>query len=91
MDRKPVHGIHYLFGSPVSAESVIGLIQILLQVLKLIDGDVTTGQICGSHGYDLVMGQTKHQLRLGVVPLGALLDISPDTSTGENGAEYGDH
>ena len=56
MDRKPVHGVHYLFGSPVSAESVVGLIQILLQVLKLIDGDVATGQICRPHGYDLVMG-----------------------------------
>lgn len=55
MDRKPVHGIHYLFGSPVSAESVIGLIQILLQVLKLIDGDVTTGHIGGSYSHDLVV------------------------------------
>ena len=55
MDRKPVNGVHYLFGSPVSAESVVGLIQILLQVLKLIDGDVTTGQICGSHSHDLVV------------------------------------
>ena len=55
MDRKPVHGVHYLFGSPVSAESVVGLIQILLQVLELINGDVATGQICGSHGYDLIV------------------------------------
>lgn len=55
MDRKPVYGVHYLFGSPVSAESVVGLIQILLQVLKLINGDVATGQIRGSHGYDLVV------------------------------------
>lgn len=56
MDRKPVHGIHYLFGSPVSAESVVGLIQILLQVLELINGDIATGQICRSHGHDLVVG-----------------------------------
>lgn len=56
MDRKPVHGVHYLFGSPVTAESVIGLVQILLQVLKLIDGYIATRQICSSHGYDLVMG-----------------------------------
>lgn len=55
MDRKPVHGVHYLFGSPVSAESVVGLVQILLQVLELINSDVATGQICGSHGYDLIV------------------------------------
>lgn len=55
MDRKPVHGVHYLFGSPVTAESVVGLVQILLQVLELINGDVATGQICGSHGYDLIV------------------------------------
>ena len=56
MDRKPVYGVHYLFGSPVSAESVIGLVQILLQVLKLVDGYVATRQICRPHGYNLVMG-----------------------------------
>lgn len=55
MDRKPVHGVHYFFGSPVTTESVIGLVQILLQVLELINGDVATGQICGAHGYDLVV------------------------------------
>lgn len=55
MDREPVHGVHYLFGSPVTAESVVGLVQILLQVLELINGDVATGQICGSHGYDLIV------------------------------------
>lgn len=56
MDRKPIHGVHYLFGSPVSAESVVGLIQILLQVLKLVDSYVTTRQICRPHSYDLVVG-----------------------------------
>lgn len=56
MDRKPVHGVHDLFSSPVSAESVVGLIQILLQVLELINGDVASVQICGSQGYDLIMG-----------------------------------
>ena len=56
MDRKPVYGVHYLFGSPVSAESVVGLIQILLQVLKLVNGYVAAGQICGPQGYDLIMG-----------------------------------
>ena len=55
MDGKPVHGVHDLLGGPVAAEGVIGLVQILLQVLKLIDGDVTTGQICGSHSHDLVV------------------------------------
>lgn len=56
MDRKPVHGIHDFFSSPVSAESVVGLIQILLQVLELINGDVASGKICGSQGYDLIVG-----------------------------------
>ena len=91
MDRKPVHGVHYLFGSPVSAESVVGLIQILLQVLKLIDGDVTTGQICGSHSHDLVVRQTQHKLGFGIMPFRTFLEIRPETSTGENGAEYGDY
>lgn len=56
MDGKPVHGVHDLLGGPVAAEGVIGLVQILLQVLELINGDVTARQICCSHGYDLVVG-----------------------------------
>ena len=56
MDRKPVHGVHDLLGGPVATEGMIGLVQILLQVLELINGDVTTGQICRSHSYDLVVG-----------------------------------
>lgn len=73
MDGKPVHGVHYLLGGPVAAEGVIGLVQILLQVLELVDRDVAPGQICRPHGHDLIVGQTEHQLSLGVVSLGSLL------------------
>ena len=60
MDGKPVHGVHDLLGGPVAAEGVIGLIQILLQVLELVNGDVTTGKIRRAHSYDLIVGQTEH-------------------------------
>jgi len=43
MDRKPVNGVHDLLGGPVAAEGVIGLVQILLQVLELVDRDVAPG------------------------------------------------
>ena len=59
MDRKPVHGVHDLLSGPVAAEGVIGLVQILLQVLELVDRDVTPGQICRAHGHDLIVGQTE--------------------------------
>lgn len=55
MDRKPVHGVHDLLGGPVAAEGVIGLVQILLQVLELVDRDITPGQICRPHGHDLIV------------------------------------
>ena len=84
MDRKPVHGVHDLLGSPVAAEGVIGLVQILLQVLELINGDVAPGQICRPHGYDLIVGQTEHQLGLGVMSFGSLLKICPDPTTRED-------
>ena len=73
MDRKPIHGVHDLLGGPVSAEGVVGLVQILLQVLELINGDVAAGQIRCSHGHDLIMGKTEHKLGLGVMSLGSLL------------------
>jgi len=73
MDGKPVHGIHDLLGGPVAAKGVIGLVQILLQVLELVDRDITSGQICRPHGHDLIVGQTEHQLGLGVVSLRSLL------------------
>lgn len=73
MDGKPVHGVHDLLGGPIAAEGMIGLVQILLQVLELIDRDVASGQICRTHSHDLIMGQTKHQLGLGVMSLGSLL------------------
>jgi len=41
MDGKPVHGVHDLLGGPVAAEGVVGLVQILLQVLELVDRDIT--------------------------------------------------
>lgn len=84
MDGKPVHGVHDLLGGPVAAEGVIGLVQILLQVLELINGDVPTRQICRPHGYDLIVGQTEHQLGLGVMSLGSLLEICPDPTTRED-------
>lgn len=84
MDGKPVHGVHDLLGGPIAAEGVIGLIQILLQVLELVDRDVPPGQICCSHGHDLIMGQTEHQLGLGVMSLGSLLEIRPDPTACEN-------
>lgn len=84
MDGKPVHGVHDLLGGPVAAEGVIGLIQILLQVLELVDRDVAPGQICRTHGNDLIVGQTEHQLGLGVMSLGSLLEIRPDPTTREN-------
>jgi len=84
MDRKPVHGVHDLLGGPVAAEGVIGLVQILLQVLELIDRDVPPGQICRPHGHDLIVCQTEHQLGLGVVSLGSLLEICPDPTTSED-------
>lgn len=55
MDGKPVNGVHDLLGGPVAAEGVIGLVQILLQVLELIDRDVASGQICRPHGHDLIV------------------------------------
>ena len=84
MDRKPVHGVHDLLGGPVAAEGMIGLVQILLQVLELIDRDIAPGQICRPHGHDLIVGQTKHQLGLGVMSLGSLLEICPDSTAGED-------
>ena len=84
MDWKPVHGVHDLLGGPVAAEGVIGLVQILLQVLELVDRDITSGQICRPHGHDLIVGQTEHQLGLGVVSLGSLLEICPDPTTRED-------
>ena len=84
MDGKPVHGVHDLLGGPVAAEGVIGLVQILLQVLELINRDITPGQICCPHGHDLIVGQTEHQLGLGVVSLGSLLEIRPDPTTRED-------
>lgn len=84
MDGKPVHGVHDLLGGPVAAEGVIGLVQILLQVLELVDRDVTSGQIRRPHGHDLIMGQTEHQLSLGVVSLGSLLEICPDPTASED-------
>lgn len=84
MDRKPVHGIHDLLGGPVAAEGVIGLIQILLQVLELVDRDIASGQICRPHGHDLIVGQTEHQLGLGVMSLGSLLEIRPDPTARED-------
>ena len=73
MDGKPVHGVHDLLGGPVTAEGVVGLVQIFLQVLELVDRDVTPGQICCPHGNDLIVCQTEHQLSLGVMSLGSLL------------------
>ena len=84
MDGKPVHGVHDLLGGPVAAEGVVGLVQILLQVLELIDRDVAPGQICRPHGHDLIMCQTEHQLSLGVVSLGSLLEICPDPTASED-------
>lgn len=84
MDGEPVHGVHDLLGGPVAAEGVIGLIQILLQVLELIDRDVAPGQICCTHGHDLIVCQTEHQLGLGVMSLGSLLEICPDPTTRED-------
>ena len=91
MDGKPVNGVHDLLGGPVATESVIGLVQILLQVLELIDRDVASGQICRPHGHDLIVGQTEHQLGPGVMSLGSLLEIRPDPTTREDRAENGDH
>ena len=73
MDGKPVHGVHDLLGGPVTAEGVIGLVQILLQVLELVDRYVAPGQICCPQGHDLIVCQTEHQLGLGVMSLGSLL------------------
>ena len=84
MDGKPIHGVHDLLSGPVAAEGVIGLVQILLQVLELIDRDVASGQICRPHGHDLIVGQTEHQLGLGVMSLGSLLKICPDSTAGED-------
>ena len=84
MDGKPVHGIDDRLGGPVAAEGVIGLVQILLQVLKLVDRDIAPGKICRPHGHDLIMRQTEHQLGLGVMSLGSLLKICPDPTTREN-------
>lgn len=84
MDGKPVHGVHDLLGGPVSAEGVIGLVQILLQVLELVDRDIAPGQICRPHGHDLIVGQTENQLSLGVMSLGSLLKIRPDPTTRED-------
>lgn len=84
MDRKPVYGVHDLLGGPVAAEGVIGLVQILLQVLELVDRDISPGQICRPHGHDLIVGQTEHQLGLGVMSLGSLLEIRPDSTTRED-------
>ena len=84
MDRKPIHGVHDLLGGPVAAEGVVGLIQILLQVLELVDRDITPGQICRPHGHDLIVCQTEHKLGLGVMSLGFLLEICPDPTTRED-------
>lgn len=84
MNGKPVHGVHDLLGGPVAAEGVVGLVQILLQVLELVDRDVAPGQICRPHGNDLIVGQTEHQLSLCVMSLGSLLEIRPDTTTRED-------
>lgn len=84
MDGKPVHGVHDLLGGPVAAEGVIGLVQILLQVLELIDRYVAPGQICRPHGHDLIVGQTEHQLGLGVMSLGSFLEVRPDPTTSED-------
>lgn len=84
MDWKPVNGVHDLLGGPVAAEGVIGLVQILLQVLELVDRDIAPGQICRPHGHDLIVRQTEHQLGLGVMSLGSLLEIRPDPTTRED-------
>lgn len=84
MDRKPVNGVHDLLSGPVAAEGVIGLVQILLQVLELVDRDIAPGQICRPHGHDLIVGQTEHQLGLGVMSLGSLLEICPNPATSED-------
>lgn len=84
MDWKPIHGVHDLLSSPVAAEGVIGLVQILLQVLELIDRDIASGQVCRPHGHDLIVRQTEHQLGLGIVSLGSLLEICPDPTTRED-------
>ena len=84
MDGKPVHGVHDLLGGPVAAKGVIGLIQIFLQVLELVDRDITPGQICRPHSHDLIVCQTEHKLGLGVVSLGSLLEIRPDPTTRED-------
>lgn len=84
MDGEPVHGVHDLLGGPVAAEGVIGLVQIHLQVLELVDRDVAPGQICRPQGHDLIVGQTEHQLGPGVMSLGSLLEIRPDPTTRED-------
>lgn len=84
MYGKPVHGIHDLLGGPVAAEGVIGLVQILLQVLELVDRDIAPGQICRPHSHDLIVRQTEHQLGLCVMSLGSLLEICPDPTTRED-------
>nr|FAA03758.1 MAG TPA: hypothetical protein [Siphovirus LN-2020-2] len=84
MDGKPVNGVHDLLGGPVAAEGVIGLVQILLQVLELVNRDIAPGQICRSHGHDLIVCQTEHQLSLGIVSLGSFLKICPDPTTRED-------
>lgn len=84
MDGKPIHGVHDLLGGPVAAEGVIGLVQILLQVLELIDRDIAPGQICRTNSHDLIVGQTEHQLGPGVMSLGSLLEICPDPTAGED-------
>lgn len=84
MDGEPIHGVHDLLGGPVAAEGVIGLVQILLQVLELVDRDIASGQICGPHSHDLIVRQTEHQLGLGVMSLGSLLEICPDPTTRED-------
>ena len=84
MNGKPVHGVHDLLGGPVTAEGVVGLVQILLQVLELVDRDIAPGQICRPHGHDLIVCQTEHQLGLGVVSLRSLLKICPDPTASED-------
>jgi hypothetical protein len=84
MDGEPVNGVHDLLGGPVAAEGMIGLVQILLQVLELVDRDVAPGQICRPHGHDLIVRQTEHQLGFGVMSLGSLLEICPDPTTCED-------
>ena len=84
MNGKPVNGVHYLLGGPVAAEGVIGLVQILLQVLELVDRDIAPGQICRPHDHDLIVGQTEHKLSLGVMSLGSLLEICPDPTARED-------